>query len=461
MNHGVITDELVSSREKAGDPSESTDLSNRTMAKQFATAGGIFVVSLISCEIGLSYLNHEYWTIVPIWPPVGVALAAFMLFGNRAWPPLLLGHSWMLVRLDSSAHMLLWSIPLLFTAEAWIASLIAKRIIRKSRTGNPLPYHILWQFVAPLIPAVPVAAITAFFVHRSWYPDKVILDIHFGDHSFLLILLLVFLAHMLAMAVFAPFLACMYRGEYRLLVDMKKPGRPMAVVLAATGLLLMVLGFSGRLASLITPQAVSMLPLPFLFVGAIWLNHTQARAMALVVCVIAISLTSRGLAPFYDMPGITAAHVELGFYLLIIAAGLNTMSWATSTYRRQLSHLSLIMDREGMRPWYWNDHSGIVFEHIGEKTNPGARRSETAVIPELFPPHAMSECANHWHRTHQEETPSGQRHWENIGHVTQRLPKGEAIAMVGLIKDVTSVETAHRTRLELERQKAIMHGLQA
>src|SRR5215510_4985464 len=52
--------------------------------------GGLAVIYLIAGKLGLM-LASLHASASPVWPPAGIALAALLLLGYRAWPAIFIG----------------------------------------------------------------------------------------------------------------------------------------------------------------------------------------------------------------------------------------------------------------------------------------------------------------------------------------------------------------------------------
>src|SRR4029077_1430702 len=64
---------------------------------------GVFaVIYLIAGKIGL-HLASLHASASPVWPPAGIALAAMLLLGYRAWPAIFVGA--FLVNLTTAGHI--------------------------------------------------------------------------------------------------------------------------------------------------------------------------------------------------------------------------------------------------------------------------------------------------------------------------------------------------------------------
>ena len=71
-------------------PSLQSSSKSSELLYRVLTIAGVAVVYFAAAELGLS-LAFIHANVSPVWPPTGVALAALLLLGYRAWPGILLG----------------------------------------------------------------------------------------------------------------------------------------------------------------------------------------------------------------------------------------------------------------------------------------------------------------------------------------------------------------------------------
>lgn len=425
---------------------------------------GILVATVLACEIGILALRTESWYIVPAWPPLGVSLAAFRIFGTRSWLPLLIGNSWIYLRLDPSVLWVLWILPPLYVIESWCAHILSKRAIWLEKTSRHSFVRMLHhQFFAPAIVAIPSSGIVAYSVYLIWQGGNVLPGENIIPYPFAMIWVLCFLAHILATCVISPMIECLLRGECASIFTFDRNGQPIAVILANFGVIMIFFGFSYKLSPPLTPQAVAMLPLPILFISAIWLNIGQVHVLSVFICLLAFVLTAFGLSPFHSSPGIiTLGQAELGFYLLFIVIGLHTLSWVSSDYHRQIRHQNLAMHSAGMCSWHWHRKHGLAWENRPQAGEPSLPQFGIPNNLQLFPMTTSREYPDSWqHRTERVDPDGTLHYWDCFGRVLHRRADGTPEEMIGLVKDASSEEIARETQLKLDQQKAIMQGLQA
>ena len=51
-----------------------------------ALLAGIAAVYVVAGKVGLQYFASAHVSASPVWPPAGIALTVFLLFGGRVWP---------------------------------------------------------------------------------------------------------------------------------------------------------------------------------------------------------------------------------------------------------------------------------------------------------------------------------------------------------------------------------------
>ena len=124
-----------------------------SLLHRFLIISGVAVLYFAAAKLGLS-LAFIHGNVSPVWPPTGVALAALLLFGYRAWPGVLIG---------AFAANVLTPIPiasvLAIAAGNTLEALIAVFVLRRSGFNNSFDRakQVVWLLVA-LIAGTVVAA---------------------------------------------------------------------------------------------------------------------------------------------------------------------------------------------------------------------------------------------------------------------------------------------------------------
>ena len=421
----------------------------------------VMFITALACELGLLLLKQEYWTIAPIWPTVGVSLAAFRLFGARAWPPLVLGHCWALFRINPAELWILWLFPLIYPLEAWLAHSLCNWLRRfVPRTGDLSIRGMLCSgFVSPVAVALPMTFLLACLLYFPWQFAGVPPESSAGAVTFLKIWVLIFMSHTLSMVTIAPLLTSLLRGEVSKLGAIDRRGHPAGLVLALLGISLLTLAFGGLLPNNISDEALSMIPLPFLFVGAFWLNRVQTNVVCMVFCVLALYLTGLGGAPFGGGARMDNGHIEIAFYILFVILGVQTLSTAGSIHGRRLRQQNLAMESASMASWYWSRDGGFVWNH--ELADETLDEANSAALPDpaRFLPEGGA-IPDRWHVRFTEGGDALVVIWDVFGRVISRGVDESPEEIIGLIKDATQEVEAERMNLALDHQRALMKGLQ-
>jgi len=425
-------------------------------------AVGMVLATALGCEIGLVFLHQGFWLVTPIWPPVGVALAAFLWIGNRALPWLVLGHCWILVRLDPTILWALWFIPLLYPLEGWLAARLSLQSNDVFKGRNDSLLHMLCKrFLCPAFAVLPCMAVMAALLYLAKYSGGTVPALDHTHATLPGLWATLSLSHLLGLITVGPLLSHLLRGEAGMITNLKDYGHPIGPVLALAAMVLLVLGFSGQLNPVLSPQAVVMLPVPLFFLAAIWLNGPQTLVLSTACCLTSLYLAGLGHGPYGQAAGLTYEHIELGLYNLMLVFGMQTLSTASSNHHRQIRHRNLVMEAAGMLPWRWTRSGGLVWEDGSIAAQD--RHGKIPRLPSeacLLPKTAFDEMPDRWNQRINGAI-DGAGLWDVVGRVLLRDTDGNPGEVIGLVKDASADERARQAMLALQHQRALMHGLQA
>jgi PAS domain S-box-containing protein len=252
----------------------------------------------------------------PIWIPTGIAVAAVLRFGPRAWPAILLGalaaNAWFLAGLGLPTALLLavaFGTSLGNTAEALLAGYLIRRV-----TGTRSPFgqvkHVLWFILLAAALATLLSALlgsVTFCAASGQWPlfRSMTATWWLGDAAGALVV--------------TPLLMTFHRAELRAL-----PRATHRDALLAGGLFL---GFWFGLCPLLPPLAFLFLPLMVL--GTFRLGSFYASALVALLAILATASTLMGHGPFI-LPGSHGASLllqqgficTLGITTLVLTAAL-------------------------------------------------------------------------------------------------------------------------------------------
>ena len=423
---------------------------------------GIVLFTAFAVEFGIDLLRQGFWLVTPVWPPVGVALAAFRWVGHRAWPWLVLGHCWVLFRLDPFSLWTLWLIPFLYPIEGWLAARWSgrQREVANGPDGSLLS-SLCKHFLCPAAAVLPIMGLMACTLYFSGFSGRTMPSVVHAVTTIPGLWASLFLSHFLALITFGPLLTLFVRGDAGMILNFRSQGNAAAIGLGLIAMLFLVLGFAGFLSPAISPQALVMLPVPFLFLAAIWLNHPQSILLSTLACILSLFLSGMGRGPYGTSAGLTSGHIELGFYNVFLVMGMQTLSMASSNHLRTIRHRNLILEAAGMLPWRWTRRDGLLW---GDGVrNTGNLHLETLCAPSgssLFPREEDGGIPDRWNL--RVDTPgAGTEVWNVVGRVLLRDAHGQPEDIIGLVKDASVEERARKAMLALQHQRTLMRGLQA
>ena len=258
-------------------------------AARISLIAGLSAIYFVAGKLGLS-LAFVNASATAVWPPTGIALAAFLLLGTRVWPGVFIGA--FLVNLTTSGSVLSSAgIAVGNTLEGLLAAYLVERYANGrhafDRLGDVLRFAVLAALVSPIVSAtfgVTSLCLTGFAQWSEFAP--IWLTWWLGDAGGALVV--------------APLLI-VWGNDPRLAVD----DRGRALELAALALALaftLLLVFGG-----VPPFAGKSYPTTFLaFPVLVWVAFRFGPRIAAVALFIlsgaAIWSTLHGLGPFASAP---------------------------------------------------------------------------------------------------------------------------------------------------------------
>jgi len=275
-----------------------------------ASLAGISVAYLIAGRLSLALaIPPGYATAV--WPPSGIALAAVLLFGVRAWPAIWIGAA--LVNFE--VHSSVFAAALIATGNTLEA--LAGRALIVHHVGDPAQFRrgedavkfialcALASSIAPSIGLIPLAAGSPLSWGeslRNWWTWWQ------GDLS--------------GMIIVAPLIVSWSRRESERRSLEKNIE---TAVFGALLLLAAVLLVTGDNADVV-PFSLTFVTLPFIIWGAFRLGQREVSSAVAVVCAIAIWYTLQQLGAGTDVPLNERLLLLLTFNGMVVTTGLVLVS---------------------------------------------------------------------------------------------------------------------------------------
>ena len=292
-----------------------------------AVIAALTVVYFAAGKIGLTlaFLNASA---TPVWPPTGIALAALLLLGLRAWPAIFVGA--FLVNVTTAGGVV--SSLGIATGNALEAILGASLVLRFAggrhafdRPRNVFKFTLLAALVATMISAtIGVATLALSGLARPVDDPSIWLTWWLGDAT--------------GAMVFAPALVLWYT----------RPTPPWALrrSLEATALFLLLLGVGGLVFGGLLPVQNKDYPLEFLFLpllvwAAFRFGQREAAVATLVLAAIAVTGTRAGLGPFQEVSR-NESLLLLQAFLAVVSITTTALAAVVAERRRMQSSLSLL-----------------------------------------------------------------------------------------------------------------------
>ena len=113
-------------------------------------------IYFVSGKLGLTYFAFVNASASPVWPPAGIALAAFLLFGRRVWPAIFVGA--FLVNLTTAGSVLT---SFAIAAGNTLEGAVGARLLARFAGGGRLFERAADAFTFLVVGALPSAAVSA------------------------------------------------------------------------------------------------------------------------------------------------------------------------------------------------------------------------------------------------------------------------------------------------------------
>jgi PAS domain S-box-containing protein len=296
--------------------------------------------------IGLRYVTIGH-SVSLVWPPAGIAFAALVLLGLRAWPGVAVG-AFLANAMTPIPLAAAMGIALGNTGEALLAALILRRVAG-SRPQLEEPRHVH----ALLFTAAPLGALVAALVGVTALQLTGALDSRAAVRA----LPVWWAGDMLGLVVLAP--VCFSWATRPLARDTRRVLEVVALVVGTAFAVDLGLLQTAYLPVLREVEYKYLL-FPFVVWAAVRFGPRGASLVTLAVAAVAVWQTARGGGPFIGSRGGTLFSVAC--YLLALAmTGLlvgsavwNERDRATRALQRSEERLRLALDAARMGIWYWS-----------------------------------------------------------------------------------------------------------
>jgi PAS domain S-box-containing protein len=430
----------------------------RTWLALLAVAG----LYVATGKLGLRFASVNA-SATPVWPPTGIALAALILLGWRAWPAVFAGAFVVNVTTAGSWATAL-GIALGNTVEAvagvWLVERFAgggRHVFERVR--GVFAFAALGGFVPALAAATIGVTTLTLAGYASWSAyGSIWLTWWLGDAGGALIV--------------APLILLWAGGPPREHVRVHR-GEALAV-LGAVALTSYVV-FGGGLPAGLRDRPVAFLCLPVLLWPALRFGRREAATMTALVAVLAVMGTLRGFGPFAlgernpSLLVLQAFLATLATTVLAVAALVGERRRAEDEMRQSEGRLRLAIQAGGMGIWEWTVATGEVRWSPGLEAIHGMPAGSfpgtfAAFQADIHPDdrdrvreEIAAALARGEHRVeYRIVRPDGAVRWvEGRGEVF-RDAAGRPERLLGVCTDVTARRSADEERRTMERRLAFL-----
>ena len=300
-------------------------------SRQWVSQAALTAAYVLGGKLSLLFAS-VHASATAVWPPTGIALAALLLLGRRAWPAVAVGAFVVNVTTAGSVATSL-GIALGNTLEAWLGAWLVERWAGGTRAFDR-PRDVFAFAIAALPAAAVAASIGVASLALAGYAP-------WGDVG--AIWLTWALGDVAGALLVAPPILLWLGAEG------EPPRRERARLIELGVLLLVVVGLGALIWGGLSPAPFRQYPLAFVAIppllwAAYRFGRREAASVLLVLAAIAVYGTLRGFGPFAPLPPRHALLVLQAFMatmalMTLIVAGL---AWSRE---REISLLQTIIDR--------------------------------------------------------------------------------------------------------------------
>ena len=300
-------------------------------SSRWMVMAAVTVVYVLAGKLGLHFAS-VHASATAVWPPTGIALAALLLLGPRAWPAVAIGA---FVVNATTAGSVATSVAI--AVGNTLEALIGARLVER-RAGGPRAFdrpRDVFAFAGAVLPGAAVAAsIGTATLALAGYAAR-------GDLA--MIWLTWALGDVAGALLVAPPVLLWATAE-------RQPRHPGLARAAETGALLCtVIAIGGVIWEGLAPASVRQYPLAFVTIPPLlWVAYRFGRHAAagglLALAAIAVHGTLRGLGPFATVPlhhSLLVLQAFMGTMALMILV-VASLAWSRA---RETSLLQTLIDR--------------------------------------------------------------------------------------------------------------------
>jgi PAS domain S-box-containing protein len=429
---------------------------------------GVGTVYVLAGKLGLHFA-FVHVSASPVWPPTGIALAAFLVLGARVWPAIFVGA--LVVNITSAGALASLGIATGNTLEGFLGALLVNRYAG-GRAAFERPYHIfkfaVWAGLLSTMVSATFGVTALVLAGRALWIDYVSIWVTWwlGDAAGCLVV--------------TP-LAVLWVQQRDLAVLRRRPLEVTALAVALVLVGQVVFGGWGPLELRNVPTAFLSIPI---LLWAVFRFGPWGTATAIGgLCAIAVSGTLNGYGPFATGTPNTS--------LLLLQAFMATMSttmlpvaalvWERRGVEESLRHSNerhrIAIEAGQMGTWEWTIATGAVqwspglerihglapgtfpgtFQAVIDETHPDDRDALRSAVTQAL------ERGGRYQIEYRILRPDGTVCWVEGRGTVLRDEWGRAERMVGVCTDVTERKHRDQERAKLlaEEQAARLRAEEA
>ena len=289
-----------------------------------ATLVGLAVIYFAVAKLGLS-LAFVNPSATAVWPPTGIALAAFLVFGTRVWPAIFAGAFFANLTTAGSVATSL-GIAIGNTLEGMLASYLVQRFAAGrqafARPRNAFRFAVLAAAVSPVVSATLGVTSLALGGFAAWTDfGRIWLTWWLGDGTGALVV--------------AP-VVLLWTENPQVVWTRRQAGE--AVLLLACLMLVGLMVFGRLFPAGVHNYPLEFLCIPLLLWAAFRFGARETATAILLLAVIAIRGTLRGLGPF-ARPTQNESLLLLQAFIAVIAVTKLIVAAVVTERRRMEGHL--------------------------------------------------------------------------------------------------------------------------
>ncbi len=302
-------------------PAQRREPSSRTVT--IAVIAALALLYTVTGKLGLR-MAFLHVSATPVWPPAGIAFAALLLFGYRAWPGVFIGAFWVNITTAGSVASTLG-----IAAGNTLAAIVAMYLVRRFAHG-----HRAFQRAQDVIKLWVLAGIVSGAVAATFGATSLCLTGFAPWPSYPSLWRTWWLGDATGGFLVGSFII-LWATDPRVLWGVRKTVEAALLFVALVSVTLMVfVGWFGQ----------AYLCLPLLLWAAFRFGTRETVTAALILCGIAIWTTQRGLGPFAST-NLNESLLELQVFIMVSAATMMVVATLIGERRRAAHALLHAHDR--------------------------------------------------------------------------------------------------------------------